>query len=751
MTNSRKDGPYVYILLLSIFITLYSGGCSLSNSINQQKLKAEIGVKVEDADIRRLTNITNNVEIVATGEFASGTFFVNNFVVSIPPKTRFNLSLNLPIDDPLYISTEKAKGALRTSNQISVNTVPVPKTVELRRGEVSGQVDFARSMGAFFINLLQVGVVSGDMKDMLKGIAIEKVVLDLRPGSSIEFKEKLLHVGPNSRIALTNAIIDDKLNYVGDCNLDLTFAKGCKWIGEKVDCEFDGGRLQSSLTVKKFADRLVLSLPPKSVENKPVVLNNCIFRFGKNKRSNTESNTCSALVSEFDWQHIKGDEHPSMHLLAALDFSGTDLHLKTDIHETIGYFPASVPGRLEVNIKKSGRETHFATTAAARAQTGRITIAKKSTRLTLKLEDATIGPVNFDKKGAMHFELDKGVARLKELEWRAGQNKFLLLCGSGSTLSVPAEMLLENPGPGSKTQLDMPMKLMMGSATLQTPSGATKLAYLTGKILINVDKEIQLKSDLDFELKDLTVLNGYAATVKARGLNLSVLEGRTVVKMNRCSIFVPDEPLKEAIAKKIPGSFQLNLNKTIKEDKTWRYQNAVAKSVKVENLLVSDMHATSPGSLGFTASGDVVLDGTVDKGGIMFHKDKFETCPWSLSGHLTGTGTVSHKIESNPSGAGEVTYDLKMDLPIPDDVKLDWSKVAGGILKTVERKVIIGKLKQITIPLRHSGSLQLLEKSSPAWRNLQISQLAIKNAPGGGTEISFMAESASKNNAREPM
>ncbi|MBX9668705.1 MAG: hypothetical protein K2X93_13850 [Candidatus Obscuribacterales bacterium] len=28
----------------------------------------------------------------------------------------------------------------------------------------------------------------------------------------------------------------------------------------------------------------------------------------------------------------------------------------------------------------------------------------------------------------------------------------------------------------------------------------------------------------------------------------------------------------------------------------------------------------------YFASGDVVLDGTVEKGGIIFHKDKFETC-----------------------------------------------------------------------------------------------------------------------------
>lgn len=731
---------------LSVFLVLslvFVGGCG--NQHKEPEIKAGFEVKVQDPDIRRLTNVTSNIEIVASGVFKPGTFLLKNSIVSIPPNTEFNISLSLPIENPAIITTANASGELWTSNQLSFNTIPVPKTIELKQGTVSGHVDLARSVGAFFLNLIQVGAIGGDMSDMLQSMKIEEVEMDLRPGSTLKLGEKSIHLGPDSHVRLTNAEIDKDLNYVGQCHLMLNFANNCKWIGDKVDCEFDGGKLQSIFVAKKTNDKLVLSLPEDDAEeNKPAILRNCAFRFGKNKRSHTSSDTVVGAVKEFQWQRIKGEDHPTMHLLALLDFTGTDLSLKTDIHQTIGHFPEKTPGVLEVNVKKEGRETIFKTTSSAHAKSGKIIIAKNTTALTLTLADVTIGPVDYEKEGALNFQLEGGVAHIKQLDLKTNDSRFTLDCGTDSIMTVPKEMQLANDGQTGPTRLKLPVKLNLGAATLRTRRGDIKLANLSGDIIVDVNKEINLKSDLGFKLQDMKLLNGFPASVSAKGFDVSVKEGKMRMAVNHCTIQLPDEPLKDAIRKRVPESFELKLNKTIKEDKTWRYRNAIAEDVKVTNLKIEEMRAAGPGKLAFTASGDVVVDGTVEKTGIIFKKDGWQTCPWKISGHLKGDGVVKYSFTGTTRDKEErLKYDLSMQLPIPDDVELDWSKVAGGIIKVAEKRVIVGRLKQITLPLNHEGEINVIEKESPAWKNLKVSDLVIKNAADGGTQIDFVAESFS--------
>jgi hypothetical protein len=723
-----------------VFSCVFVGGCA--NNHKEPEIKAGFEVKVQDPDIRRLTNVTSNIEVVASGVFKPGTFILKNSLISIPPDTQFNISLSLPIDNPAVISTENASGELWTSNQLSFNAVPVPKSIELKGGTVSGHVDLARSVGAFFLNIIQVGALSGDMRDMIHSMKIEEVELKLRPDSTIKLGEKSIHVGADSSVRLTNALIDKDLNYVGKVHLNLNFISGCKWIGEKVDCQFNGGKMQSVFEAKKTNDKLVLSLPEKpTAENKPVVLHNCDFRFGKNKRSDTSSDTVIGAVKEFTWQHVKGEEHPTLHLVSALEFTGSDLNLKTDIHQTTGHFPQTVPGVLEVNVKKEGRETIFRTTGSAQAKSGQILIAKDATKLILSLADVTIGRVAYEKEGSLQFQLDGGIAHLRKLDWEASDSQFTLDCDAGSTMTVPAEMFLAKNNPSGPTELKLPLKLKLGKATLKTKRGNLDLANLSGDIIIEVNKQIHLKSDLGFKLQDVKLLSGYAAGVSAQGLDVAVKDGKISMSVKKCSIMVPDEPLKEAIRSRIPNRFEKTLNKTIKEDKTWRYKHAVAKDVKVTNLRIDEMRSAGPGKLGFTASGDVVLNGTVEKAGIIFNKDEFETCPWSLTGHVKGDGTVKYSFKDKTKDKDEhLKYELSMQLPIPDDVKLDWSKVAGGIIKMAERKVILGRLKQITLPLNTEGEINVIEKETPAWRNLKVTALTVKDAPDGGTQIDFVAE-----------
>ena len=80
-----------------------------------------------------------------------------------------------------------------------------------------------------------------------------------------------------------------------------------------------------------------------------------------------------------------------------------------------------------------------------------------------------------------------------------------------------------------------------------------------------------------------------------------------------------------------------------------------------------------------------------------------------------------------------------MNVTMPDDVKLDWSKVSGGIIKIAEERAIIKKLNSVAVPVEHSGELTLFKKDAPFWRNFVISDMREKDLPGS-TQIDFQVE-----------
>lgn len=711
-------------------------GCSTAA---RHTINASIDVPVTDKHLKQITQATEKADISATGEFASGVFFINNAPITIPKNTTFVLKLTLPIKDPSVVSTKDATGSLWTSNQISIAAVPAPQMIEFKEGEVSAELNLARSMAAFIFNLIQVSNKTGEMRDLIHTVGIERLNLDLRPDAVIDIGPKKIHVTKGSQVRLKNIMIDQNFNYVGRAHLDLKFGNDCKWIGEKVDCLFDGGNAQLNLVARKIGDRLVLSLP-KEQADRSVLLKHCRLSFGKNKRSSTRSGSCDITLNDFVWESSQKSDHPLMNLSAAMNLNDTDLTLKTDAHQTVAHFPGKVPGLLNIAIKENDRSMSFATTHSATADNGTISILKKSTTVNLVLANVTIGPVAYDKSGALNFELEGGVANLKELDWQSGKRKFSLKAGGGSTLTVPREMLLEKKSADAKTEMKLPLKLNLGSATLKTPTGSVALANLNGDILINVGQEVQMDGSLKFAIKNAAWLNGYRADVSARRLNLEVVQGATKININDCSVLIPHDALQSAIKEKIPRTFTVKLDKMLSEEKKWRYRKAKASDVTISNLTIASIKPKGKGVLGFTASADVVLKGTIEKGGLIIHKDDgWEVKPWTLTAHVTGDGVVNYEFtKKNNSSENQLEYDLKMAVPIPDDVKLDWSKVASGILKAAERKVIVGKLKDITVPFDHKGEVMVFKKDDQVWRHMSISNMTVGDVPTG-YKIDFSA------------
>lgn len=726
--------------LLSLLLT-----CTMLSSCSalhhREEITVNYNVDVTDPSVKRLTEVTSSIRLMASGVFTPGTYIIGKTPVSIPPNTSFELKLAMPVTDPHVISTKDATGTFSVSRPISVMAVPVPLTISLYKGTVSGEVDLVRGLAAFFVNLLQVGVISGDTHQMIHSMKIQKAALDLRPGAALRFGPKSVIVGPDSTISLTDVSVDRHLNYQAKCKIDVNFAKHCKWLGKRVDTEFDGGHAYVEGRAIKRGNQLSLSLEPNSEKPPEVVLRTCKFSFGKFKRCHALSEECVLNLKEYSLRHTSGSEDDSMHLLSGMDMKGTSLLLKTDIHQTDAYFPETVPAMLQVDLTPgSDASTHFSTEGDAVAESGTITIAKKSTHLTLHLGDTKIGKVSYDKFGALAFVLEKGTSKLKQLDWQGNKSKFSLTTSGGSTLTLPSSMLLEKTDNSGPTKLKLPLVVEFGEGELKTPKSVIQLADLNGKLFLNVDREIQLNSSVDFTIQRSKLLGAQEVDVKVRGIDLSMVQNRANLHLQSCNLVLPEKVLAEAISKRIPDHLHLDLDKTISEDKRWRYRNAKAKSVRIDDLVISDMKAQGSGSLSFTATGNAVIEGTVEKGNIILKTDEWKECPWTLEAELTGEGLVKYAIIGDTdSSRSRIKYDLTMDLPLPPSMRLDWSKVTSGLLRIAERRVIVKRLRKVTVPVSHQGEIDLFEAGDSRWKNFKLTKVAMKSK-GDDIQIDFTAD-----------
>jgi hypothetical protein len=82
-----------------------------------------------------------------------------------------------------------------------------------------------------------------------------------------------------------------------------------------------------------------------------------------------------------------------------------------------------------------------------------------------------------------------------------------------------------------------------------------------------------------------------------------------------------------------------------------------------------------------------------------------------------------------------------MDLPLPGNMRLDWSKVTSGILRIAERRIIVKRLQKVTVPVSHKGEIDLFEAGDSRWKNFKLTKVAMKSK-GDDIQIDFTADAA---------
>jgi len=118
---------------MALLATILMVGCSSGKKPEMHSVSVNFTIKVKDPMLKQLTTATEQIEILASGEFAPGTYVVRNIPVTIAPGTKFRFALNLPIDNPSELSIGKASGQLDTTVPMQMRGVAMPRSLKLVR------------------------------------------------------------------------------------------------------------------------------------------------------------------------------------------------------------------------------------------------------------------------------------------------------------------------------------------------------------------------------------------------------------------------------------------------------------------------------------------------------------------------------------------------------------------------------------------------------------------------------------------
>ncbi len=742
----HQQTAWIRQLVTLMSCLLLYGGCAEVKP-QKQTVKADISIKVEDPVVRRITTITDRFDLEASGKFKGGSFMVNDKKLTFAPDTTFTLKLTLPIDDPKVISTKYATGELTTSQPISVNGIPAPESLILKKGTVTADVDIVRTIGIFIFNVLESQDVNasggGDWKSAFDQLKIAKSSLVLRPDSTMELGKQHIHIGKDSTLTFKNLVVDSQFDYTGQCVVDINFADQNSYKGTKVDIDFNGGSMFLVFDAKRQNHVVTLSAPGKQ---KPIRLTDCVYKFGKEKKSNARAEVVLLNEKKFVWQKTEGTDKPAIHFASDMMLQKTILHIMNTKLDLLAKFPTSVPANLAIDRNEDGvMETTFNTPNLVPAASADITMHRQHEDVNVKLSDALVGPIAITKFGDLQLSLANGNAKLNQISWGNDNHGFTLDTSGGSTLSITKGMSMDLVKDQEGVTCTLPITLKLGQAKLSSSSMKLGLTNLNGNMVLTIDKGLDLDGKINFSVANSNLFGLNKTDVSVNGLSVDSKNGSTNAQLKSCCIVIPVAALKEQIEEHLPDDKVFPINKTMLTERKWRYKNAVVESITLHNPQLDKIEMTSAGVAKFTASGDADAKGTVEKGGLLSivkGPSKWEKRPWSAAAHLVGSGIVNYKIAANDSLSKSVLdYSVSMDLPLPDDIDLDWSQVNDGLLEKTERNAVVKSIQKLK-PLH----LEFLDKEVKLFPNghKNFNSLKLKNLKShpvaAGLQLDFNAD-----------
>jgi len=732
-------------LLLELSIAL--GGCG------KRTIPAEIPInyslEIRDPIMRKFTQICQRIEVTASGSLKKGQTNLHGIPVTTDDNTTFSLALTIPITDPQRINMGTAAGSLTVSKPISLGGIPLPQKIVLQPGKATGEVDLVGTLAMFILNT----VAGRPMQDeggknagsLINTATIQTAKLDLTSGAPLEFGPLHLTLAPGSRLLLKDLAFDQSLNYAGKIDATLNFASGCKYAGKKAEFEFQGGTAALPMQVTKQSGLISLKLDPKTP---PVRLSKCVYRFGKIKQCRAEAENGALSVGSFSWQKVEGSEEVELRSKSAMVLQRSSLVLKNPkgTFTLSAQFPRDIPAWLEIDRTKDGAANNWWTDTTNQASKVSMEVTPGADSTSVLLGKTAIGPVSLSKEGDLEFSFKQGVSEVKKVEWSNGKKSFRLVCAPGSTMSIPqgTSMSVLKDEEGTKTHL--PLSLHIGKATIFGTKNSVDLSDLQGKVTLTVDHGTRLEGNLDFALVDSDLLGQHKIDVKTHDIELITKKTGSEADLNDCSMSVSNQVLTAMINEQLPNEKTYEMDRPLIEKQKWRYRNAKLKKVTITNLAVKDVRADKAGQEHFTATGDVAIEGTIEKTGILSllkskEDAKWEVKPWSATGSVIGDGDLTYKVQTRtPVTDTQVDYQLTLDLHPAQDVVLNWKAVSDGFLSKAESGAVTKFIQGYDpVAFTRKSTVRVFKKNSKALSSVGLKQITISPI-SDGLRVDFGAE-----------
>jgi hypothetical protein len=690
--RALSSGNRFFGVLLCVCLIHFTAGCATKPTV--QQVSTNYSLDVRDPVIRKFTEITNKVDLHATGTFKGGGALIHGVPVKVEEGTTFVLSLSIPITDPKSIQMGAATGSLKVSKPLLLAGVPVPQEIILTPGKATAEVDLLGSVGVFLVNTISAASLDTstgkDAQSLIQDVTIDSARFDLR-SSAIDLGKLHLNFAPGSTIILSKLKFDHALNYDGTFTTDLKLSPGCKYAGEKADFTFDSGTAKLILNAKKVND--VLSLKAVTAE-KSIVLGKCTYKFGKIKQCAAKSETAQLEIRKFEWQKTEGQEKAALHCSLAMLLQNSSLLLKNpkESFNLTAQFAHNIPALLQVDRTPEGVVNEWWTEQSNTADSFAMNVVGGGAETSMVCGKTVLGPVSLSKSGDLEFSFKQGTSALKSARWSCGKRGFNLACSPDSTLSIPpgSSMSWLKDAGGSKTNL--PLSVKVNKATLSGAGENIELSNLRGKVLLVVDNGTQLNGDLDFSIVNSELLGQQKMDIKTHSISFVPAKGGGEAILKQCSMAMTNAALAALVNAQLPQEKTFTVDKMVLERQRWRYRKFEVTKVTVRNLAVAQVKSVSSTEEHFSVTGNVMVEGTVEKGGLLSvikKTKKWEEKPWTAKGQVVGDGVLTYKILPKSSLRDSIIdYELSLDLRPTKNVDLDWSQVSDGILSKAENGII---------------------------------------------------------------
>lgn len=750
-------------LVLSLFVLhLTCAGLTGCASCTRTTIPADVTIHITDPTFQRLSAVTSKIDVKASGTLREGRYSFRNVPLVVPADTSFTLTLSLPVQNDTTIAVGAATGQLTLSRSISIASVPAPQSVEIKSGQATIDVDFGRTLAAFLIDLFQKKesqLKGAKVQDILNTLQVDQASFRLRPDTALNLKTFKATIGENSTIAFANLKCDEHFNYNGDCAMTINL-KSLAMLSQE-DATTDEKRLQLTASATKLAmnfglrrqaDALTLTWKEGSSSSTKSVVSLADFLCGARNgtifgaRCDLQINSC-LLTKRID------EEPVDIEMTGILELTEGALISKSPQRRIRATLPGLTTVNVAVNRNQNQSSWQVSSKQGIRATDLEWQIHTKDATVLLNLISADTSAFTLSSGKGLSVSLKQGNLVPSKLIWQS-QGRSITANLRNAAMVLPKDVHFDINGSDVQTQ---DLKLSLKAPRIELRSGAQRmeLRNLQGDVnLKTANDQINLTSKLSMMLKNSADTALPNVPLQIETVQLTATKSAIKASLENCKLSIATTSLAQVIRNSLPERKSFAVNKPVLQNRRWRYRNLNLSNVTLTHPSLSTLEFNENNLIDVEGGADVSASGTVERFQLGLNPSDegqrgWKEHPWSAKGHVDGSGQVTFRII--PAGSLSETklgYNLNLKMKVPEDLTVDWSKVAGDIPAKAEQAVLGAVVKHAAlfsaeegIPIISSGTMPLFKNGDARLKKLKVSTFKT-NVNNGILTILFSAQAS---------